>query len=112
MARGFKYAMAERTRASERAGSIARRSRRTGHLTTVEDPEPAVLGAILISGRLLERGLDDPRLSNLTECQIGNDAAIAENIDRVAVPQFVEFGRVPEEGPSGLRLLADEVVDF
>src|SRR3954453_11612449 len=112
MARGFRYAIAERTNTSEMAGSIARNRRRTGHFTAAGDAGPAGVGAALISGRLLERGLDDPLLSKFAVGQVGDNAAIAENIDMVAVPQFIEVRRVPEKCSSGLRLLMDEVVDF
>ena len=45
-------------------------------------------------------------------CEIGDDAAVAEHVDVVAVLELVDLGRVPEEGAALGRLLADEVVDL
>ena len=44
-----------------------------------------------------EGGLDDLLLRQLVAAEIGDDAAVAEDIDVVAIVQLFGFGRVPEE---------------
>jgi hypothetical protein len=51
-------------------------------------------------------------LSELVAPQIGDDGAVAKDINVVALLQFVGLGRVPQEGPASLRLLTDEVIDL
>ncbi len=44
--------------------------------------------------------------------QVGDDRALAEDVDVVAELQLVHLGRVPDEGPAGLGLGADHAVDL
>ena len=47
-----------------------------------------------------------------SRAQIGDDGAVAKNIDVVAFLQLFGFGRVPEEGPPCRASVADQIVDF
>ena len=55
------------------------------------------------SAGLAERGLDDLLLRQLAAAEFGDDAAVAEDVDAVAIVELVGLGRVPEEGAAAAR---------
>src|SRR5215813_6302004 len=93
MARGLSHAMAARTRPSDSAGSQARNARAR-------------------SACIAERGADDLLLRQVAAIQVGDDAAVAKDVDAVAVLELVGLGGVPEEGAAARRFLAKKVVDL
>src|SRR3569832_800177 len=109
MARGLSHAIASSTRASDSAGNSARKSR--GSLDRAVGRRGGWTAMVVTSACLREGGLDHSFLGELIAPQIGDDRAVAEDIDVVALLQFVGFGGVPEEGPPGTGLLRDQIVD-
>src|ERR1700761_3100456 len=98
MARGLSQAMAPNTSARDSAGSSSRTRR--------ADRRRA------ISAGLPEGGVDLLFLGDLLARQLGDDGAVAEHIDAVAMHQFIGLGRVPEEGAPRARLAADQVINL
>src|SRR5689334_5108998 len=111
--------MAITINASDTAGSAARNARRG---EAINGRRAGAMAAAVISGfaqtvvgeefahpprasrDLLERGLDHLFLAELAASEIGDYAAVAEDVDVVAILQFVDFRRVPEEGAAVTRL--------
>src|SRR5882672_11393057 len=113
MARGLSQAMASSTSASDSAGSRLRSMRaRAAPLRAADALRPVSIEAAVISGRIAERGLDDLFLRQFVASEIGDDPAVLEHINVVAIVELFGFGGVPEEGAALARLLAHEVVDF
>src|SRR3569623_961415 len=96
MARGLIQAIAARTRASDTAGSRSRISRASG------TPN--------FSAGLAERGIDHLLLGQSAPGQIGDNCAIALDIDVIAMRQFLGLGGVPEKSATGLRFAADQII--
>jgi hypothetical protein len=61
---------------------------------------------------LPKRGLDDSFLVQFVARQNVGDRAFEEDIDAVAMLQFVKFGRIPKEGTSLLRFLSDQFINI
>src|SRR5262245_45653738 len=109
--------------ASDSAGSAARIARRgeaisggragaaTGTEVMREGPMPGAFDA-RGSRDLLERRLDHLLLAEFAATDIGDDAAVAEDVDVIAVLQFVHLGRVPEEGAALAGFGTDQLVDL
>src|SRR5690242_15833490 len=113
MARGLSQAMAASTNASDSAGSSPRSRRARASAPRSAELLAAVSRlAAVISGRVAEGGLDDLLFGQFVATQIGDDAAVLEDIDMVAIVEFLGFRGVPEEGAAAASLLAHEVVDF
>src|SRR5438552_1621351 len=110
MARGLSQAIASSTKASDSAGSSARNSR--GALSLPVARDAGWNAAAVTSARLRERGLNDLLLGEFIAPKIGDDGAVAKDIDVIALFQLVGLGRVPEEGPPGAGFLGDEIIDF
>src|SRR5580693_9260750 len=110
MARGLSQAIASSTKASDSAGSAARHSR--GALSLPKAPDACWLEVTVTSTRLRERGLNDLFLGELVAPQIGDDGAVAKDIDVIALLQFVGLGRVPEKSSPGAGFLGDEIIDL
>src|SRR3954471_17272659 len=83
---------------SATAGSSTGRSARPGRSTC-----SAMAGS--------EGSLQEPVLLDLRTHEVGNDTPLAEDVHPVAVLEFLELGRVPEERPPLLGLGLDQLVD-
>src|SRR5258707_11049157 len=99
MARGLSQAIAMSTSASDNAGSRLRSMRARAAAARAEGLlGPLSMEAAVMSGRVAERGLDDLFLRQFVAAQIGDDAAVLEDIDVVAIVELFGFRGVPEEG--------------
>src|SRR6185295_1740204 len=111
MARGLSQAIARRMSASDNAGSSAlSMRRRAAPLRGVRLVASDGSASLISCAR--EGGLDDLLLRQLAAAEIGDDAAVAEDVDVIAVIELLRFGGVPQERPAGASLGADEVVDL
>ena len=104
--------MAIRMTASEKAGSSVRASRR--RLAVPSDGRRVVPGVEHGGHRasLMERRLDHLLLGDVVGAEFGDDAAVAEHVDAVAIVELFGLRGVPQERAAGARLRADEVVDL
>ena len=91
--------MAIRISASDRAGSSARSARRG--VDPGEDRQPARCRE-RTRGHAHATSWNDDWITfssrQLAAAEVGDDAAVAEDVDVVAVLQLFDLGRVPEEG--------------
>src|SRR5450755_1704244 len=107
MARGLSQAIAPSTSANDSAGSHAR--------TTRAGTTPARGGLRacgVASACIAERRLDALFFRHLAAVEVGDDAAVLEDVDVVAVLELLGLGGVPEESAAAARLLAEQVVDL
>ena len=105
MARGLSHAIASRIRTSETAGSAERTARGEMALSVIArcwryaPARPRRFHSHPVSRSALrgvfERGLDHTLFGQLATAKIGDNAAVAENVDVVAMRELIHFGRVP-----------------
>src|SRR5690349_9683009 len=112
MARGFRYAIASKMSASDRAGSAVR----SKPLMAERSPRgPVRCGnarSLMPLCHFLERRLDNLFFSEIAAGYVGDDPSVAKNVHVVAMVEFFVFGRVPEERAAFLRLGTNQLVDF
>src|SRR6185369_9386020 len=112
MARGLSQAMAPTTSANDSAGSHARTARADTAPARACLRATGVATCGVASACIAERGPDDLFFRDLAAVEVGNDAAVLEDVNVVAMREFLGLGGVPEERAATPRLFAEQVVDL